>query len=469
MSLDTALPAPPVPTVEGVLARSHRALTIGLLALVSLSAFEALAVGAVMPVVARDLDGLPLYALAFATPVATALMGMVLAGSWADARGPAGPVRAGTALFAAGLLTGGLAPTMPVLLVGRAVQGVGSGLLGVALYVAVGRCYPDELRPKLLAAYSAAWVLPGLAGPGLAGLVAERLGWRWAFLAVAVLAPAAALPVLARLRSAPSPLRRRMRVLTPALAWAVLAGAAVCLLQVVGAVHGTTDTPFVVLLATVAVVLVVVSGRRLMPPGTFRLVRGLPAVVALRGAAGAAFASADVFVPLYLVRERGLPVTGAGLVTTLGKLNWFGGSWLKGRLAAPRRRPLLLRAGVAAIALGTLGTGTMLAAGAPTALIVAGWPVTAFGMGLALPVLALLAMDLATARQQGAAGSALQLADALFASVGITLAGAVFGALLAVAPAAAYLSAFALSGSVAVAAVALAPRVRPRFGGQGGR
>src|SRR5919199_4401582 len=112
MSLDTALPASPRPTVEGVLGRSHRALTVGLLALVSLIAFETLAVGAVMPVVARDLDGVPLYALAFATPVATALAGMVLAGSWADARGPAGPVRAGTALFAAGLLTrgGGAAP-----------------------------------------------------------------------------------------------------------------------------------------------------------------------------------------------------------------------------------------------------------------------------------------------------------------------------------------------------------------------
>ena len=88
----------------GILSRAHRSVTLGALALVSLTAFEALAVTTAMPVIVQALDGLALYALAFGAPLATGIVGMVLGGSWADARGPAAPLRAGTAVFTLGLL-----------------------------------------------------------------------------------------------------------------------------------------------------------------------------------------------------------------------------------------------------------------------------------------------------------------------------------------------------------------------------
>lgn len=82
-----ATPSPGTPA-ESVLSPRYRASTLGMVALISLIAFEALAVTTAMPTVARELDGLKLYALAFGSVLATSIIGMTLAGRWTDARGP---------------------------------------------------------------------------------------------------------------------------------------------------------------------------------------------------------------------------------------------------------------------------------------------------------------------------------------------------------------------------------------------
>lgn len=81
---------------------------------------------------------------------------------------------------------------MPMLAAARAVQGLGSGLFDVALYVVVGRVVPPALHPRIIAAFAAAWALPSVAGPPVAGLIVEAWGWRWVFLLAAALAVPAA-------------------------------------------------------------------------------------------------------------------------------------------------------------------------------------------------------------------------------------------------------------------------------------
>ncbi len=131
---------------EGVLGAAYRALSVGIVSVVLLIAFEATAVGTAMPVAARELDGVSLYAFAFSGYFTTSLFGMVLSGQWSDRRGPLGPLTTGIASFGAGLLLSGTAGSMWVFILGRAVQGLGGGLVIVALYVVVGRAYPERLR-----------------------------------------------------------------------------------------------------------------------------------------------------------------------------------------------------------------------------------------------------------------------------------------------------------------------------------
>ncbi|MEJ8292183.1 MFS transporter, partial [Delftia tsuruhatensis] len=99
-----------------ILSSPYRLTTIGIVSLVALIAFEALAVATAMPAVARALDGVPLYAVAFGVTLATSVVGMTVAGGWCDARGPAAPLWSGMACFVAGLLLAGFAPSMPVFL-----------------------------------------------------------------------------------------------------------------------------------------------------------------------------------------------------------------------------------------------------------------------------------------------------------------------------------------------------------------
>ncbi|MER5522920.1 MFS transporter, partial [Streptomyces sp. NPDC002763] len=178
---------PPAEQDGGVLSKAYRALSVGIVSVVVLIAFEATAVGTAMPVAARELDGLALYAFAFSGYFTTSLFGMVLAGQWSDRRGPLGALTTGIAAFAVGLVVAGTAQAMWIFILGRAVQGLGGGLVIVALYVVVGRAYPERLRPAIMASFAAGWVVPSIVGPLASGAVTEHLGWRWVFLGIPVL------------------------------------------------------------------------------------------------------------------------------------------------------------------------------------------------------------------------------------------------------------------------------------------
>jgi MFS family permease len=452
---DDSAPAP------AVLSRPYRAVSLGALALVALGAFEAVAVTTAMPAIVAALDGLAMYAVAFGAPLATGIVGMVLAGSWADARGPAAPVKAGTALFTAGLLVAGLAPAMSIVVAGRAVQGLGSGILGVAVYVVVGRCFPDELRPRVFAGFAAAWLVPALVGPAISGLVAEHLGWRWVFLAAAMLAPLAALPVLGHLRARAEsgpPTRAQGSIVNGRLPWAVGTGAAASLLHIAG--QGRSAV--VGALALIAALVLAVSAPRLMPPGTFRASRGLPSVVALRGLAAAAFLGAEVFLPLVLVRERGLSPSMAGLVLTSGALGWAAGSWLQGRQAQPTMRPVLLRTGTVSLAAGIGNAVLAIVLHWPTSVLVAGWAVAGLGMGVIVPVLSLLMLDLSAPGEEGANSSSLQISEALASTVALAGGGALFALFLDRSPTTPYLAGLAIAGAAALVAALTTSRAQTR-------
>src|SRR5262245_16202306 len=173
----------------------YRALTVGLVSIVTLVAFEALAVVTVMPEVESDLGGLAWYGWVTTAFFLGTMTGIVFAGGQADRHGLGRPYVVGLALFAVGLTIAGLAPSMPVLVLGRTVQGFGAGVVPSVGYVAIGRFYPVESRPRMFAVLSTAWVVPGLLGPALSERVAAWTSWRWIFLGLVpfVLAAGAAI------------------------------------------------------------------------------------------------------------------------------------------------------------------------------------------------------------------------------------------------------------------------------------
>ncbi|WSL27053.1 MFS transporter [Streptomyces sp. NBC_01280] len=417
-----------VRTGEGVLGRGYRALSIGIVSVVLLIAFEATAVGTAMPVAARELDGVSLYAFAFSAYFTTSLCGMVLSGQWADRRGPLAPLGAGIAAFAAGLLLAGTAASMWMFIAGRAVQGLGGGLVIVALYVVVSRAYPERLRPAIMAAFAASWVVPSVVGPLASGAVTEHLGWRWVFIGIPVLVVfplALALPQIRRRASGPAEGavpgavdRRRVR-----LALGISFGAG--FLQ-----YAAQDLAWVSLLpGAVGVALLVPAVLGLLPRGTYRAARGLPAVVLLRGVAAGSFIAAESFVPLMLVTQRGLSPMAAGLSLAVGGATWALGSYVQSRPGLEPYRERMMAGGMVLVAAAIVTAPSVLIQAVPVWIVAVAWGFGCLGMGLVISSTSVLLLQLSAPEEAGANSAALQISDGLSNVVLLAVGGAAFAAL----------------------------------------
>jgi MFS family permease len=432
-----------------------RALTVGILAVVSLLAFEAMAVATAMPVAVRDLDGLPFYAWGFSAFLIASLVGMVVAGEVSDRRGPVQPFIASLVLFVVGLVVAGLATSMAVFVAGRALQGLGAGLNIVSLYVVVGRLYPEAMRPRLFSVMSSAWVIPALVGPSVAGVVADELSWRWVFLAVPPLVLPAVALMLPRLHglgaaSGSGPVRRRT---LPALAVALGVGC----LQYAGQ---RMDLVSLALLP-VGAGLLLAGLPRLLPTGIFRVRRGLPTAVLMRGILAGSFFGAETFVPLMLVEERGLATALAGVTLTAGAVSWSVGSWIQGRPGLRTPRHVLVQRGTALVALGVAGVSLGLWSALPPGVAAVGWAIGGLGMGLAMSSTNVVVLSLSPEAEQGFNSSALQLSDALGSVILIGVGGALFAGMHrdGDSNAGAFLAIYLVMAAVAAVGAALAGRV----------
>ncbi|WP_245658816.1 MFS transporter [Microtetraspora malaysiensis] len=430
-----------VMTAPPVFSQRYRALGVGMVAIIMLIAFEYLAVATAMPVVAQRLDGMALYGLAFNASLVASVMATLVGGRWSDARGPLVPLWTGLAGFGGGLLLAGTAQNMEVFVAGRFLQGLGGGLFSVALYVLIDRVYPAEMHPKVFSLLSAAWVVPSLVGPAITGVVVQHVGWRWVFLGVPMIAAPAAVflwrgladyrrtrtaPAAAGLDlgddsgaatgDAPAAAATGTRKFAIKLVWGVVVATGATLMQ-----YGSGSGAVPLLITGLAVLAVALP--RLLPKGTLRVARGVPAVVALRGLAAGAFFAAEVFVPLVLTTGRGLSPTEAGLALTGGALFWSTGSWIQGR--KPRDRRLILRTGTSLIATAILLAGLMVFPSVPVLVGFLGWCVGGLGMGLTYPTLSVLILKLSPPAEKGANSASLSIGESVYSVVAVAVTGAI--------------------------------------------
>lgn len=448
--------SPDESTRQTLLSPENRPVSIGTTALISLFAVEYIAVGTAMPTVARALDGLGLYALAFGATIAASVIGMILGGWWSDRSGPRAVLITGATVFACGLLGAGLSTSMELFVAARGLQGLGSGMSIVAIYVVIAQGIPDHLRPRMFSLLAAAWVVPGLAGPVLTGFVVEHADWRWVFLGVVPLvlvSMAVLMPALGRTEaSADAPY---LGVAT--IVWAIVAAVSVGVLNLGGEQISSRDVliglPFAVALG--------VAAWRLLPPGTFTLGRGLPSVISARGAIGASFMAAEAYLPLMLQDLHGYSPAEAGAALAVGAVTWAGGSWLQGRLRGTVDRVHVMVVGCSVI---LLGTGLLVAAVGlswPGWTVLVVWGITQTGVGIAYPTTSLLTMRLSAPDVLGRNSSSLQVSEALASAVVLAAVGAVFTALYAGSMQSAFLAVAVASVIAGLAAVATSARSRP--------
>jgi MFS family permease len=417
-------PAVPARTAD-LFAPGLRGLTIGLVLTITLVAVESLAIGTVLPKVLLEFGDLPLYGWVYTAFFLGNLIGIVVTGGALDRQPLHRPFAIGIALFAIGLVVGGLAPSMLVLVLARFVQGLGGGALSPTAYVAIGRCMPEHLQSRMFALLSTAWVVPGVIGPSLAAVVGELAGWRWIFLGLLPLLAISgtmALHALHRVQGDVPPPGAASSAGRRRLARALLAALGAGLL-----VAGLGMEP----LALAAVVTLAGAGilvpafRSLTPPGTLRLARGVPAAVLLRGLMTFSFFIADAYIPLLLQGWRGTPATLTGIVFTATTLAWTLTTWVQARRIEQLGPAVFVALGFGAVALGAALTIPTVLASVPPEIAILTWAIPGLGMGLMYSAVTLAVLRGVPVAEQGSASSSLQLSDILGTTLGAGIGGAI--------------------------------------------
>jgi MFS family permease len=390
-------------------------LTTGLLILEALVAVEIMVVATVLPAVQRDLHGLQLYGWNYTALTLASFGAVPIAGRLTDRLGPRRVLGAAIVFYVVGLVLAATAPSMLVLVVSRFVQGIGGGGLYVVSLATVAKTYPERIRPRVMALLASMWILPGLLGPPVGAVLAETVGWRWAFLAP--------LPLIALAAALVMPSLRGVRVSgeesrAPVVASLVLMVGAGSLLA------GLTDlSVWSIPLVVVGTAVTIPALRRITPPGTLTARPGLPAASAAAFLASVAFDSVNGFVTLMLTEVRGLSIGVAGIVLTASTLAWATGSWwqsrVSGRLGARRVAALgamLIGAGAVVVASGLLDV--------PVVVPYVGQAMASLGMGIVFPTIPLAVMgEVEEGREAGELSSTI-LMDYLGIGIGAGLGGA---------------------------------------------
>jgi MFS family permease len=170
------------PRARSVFDRSLLAITVPILSTVSLAAFDAVAVIAALPEITADLGRVDAVSWIVTSFLLTSAVATLAAGPLVDTFGLRATFRVTVLVFLAASVACALATDMWLLVVFRAAQGVGGGLVVAVSLSAVALLYPTHLRSRGYAANSVVWGGMAVGGPAIAALLVATVGWRGVFL-----------------------------------------------------------------------------------------------------------------------------------------------------------------------------------------------------------------------------------------------------------------------------------------------
>ena len=397
---------------------------------VGLNAIEVYVGATLMPSVVAEIGGLDLFAWVTTVFIVASIAAAMFAAVRPFGLGPRQNYLIAISAFGFGSLICGLAPSMPVLLLGRAVQGFGAGLFGTLTYIMVRLVFPERLWARALALVSTMWAISTLLGPAIGGVFAEFDAWRWAFF---VLVPAAAVLGVGAVWIVPKRSSEAGMTTLPAVQIGLMVAAVLALSVASAAAANPAYSAALTLLAVACVVALAAielrARQRLFPTGTFVFGTALAALFALTMLMQMAIVS-DAFIPLFLQRLHGVGPLVAGYMVALLSLGWSAGSVLvsgwtgRGARLAVTLGPILVLAGAARLA---FNVGRLNAASDPAILVPIGISLALMGVGIGAASTHITQRTLRAAPdgEHDVTSAALSTVQTFATGMGVALAGLV--------------------------------------------
>ncbi len=134
-----------------------------------------------MPIITKELGGFELYAWSFASYMIMSTVVSPVAGRISDLYGRKKIFAVGIILFLLGSMLCGFSNSMLQLVIYRAVQGIGAGVMMPFPAIIAGDLFPVEKRGKIQAFFTAMWGLSAILAPMLGAMFVEYANWRWIF------------------------------------------------------------------------------------------------------------------------------------------------------------------------------------------------------------------------------------------------------------------------------------------------
>ncbi|OFW15085.1 MAG: hypothetical protein A3H29_08840, partial [Acidobacteria bacterium RIFCSPLOWO2_02_FULL_67_21] len=408
-------------TAPPISLRRRRAITAGLLLGMSLGALEATVVGTAMPTVIATLGGLAHYSWVFSAYLLTSTASVPIWGRLSDLYGRRRMYLAGITIFLVGSMMAGAATSMTLLILARAIQGLGTGAIIPLSMTIVGELYALQERARTQALFSGVWGLASVAGPLVGGYITDALSWRWVFY---LNLPFGLLCITVLMLSYP-PIRRVSAVRVDWTGAVLLFAGISALLLALAADLGASAWWFAAASAALLVAFVAVERRSADPLLPIDLLRNplIARTLVVVFLVGMALFGAIAFIPLFVQGVMGATATQAGQVLTPLFLGWVVMSIVSARMTVKVGYRSLAVTGSALMTLGFIGLSLVGADSSRSAVLQSGLLIGS-GMGLSMLSL-LLAVQHGVARAHlGLATSLNQFSRSIGAAVGIAAMGA---------------------------------------------
>ena len=337
----------------------------------------------------------------------------------------------GLAVFGVASVVCGVAPSMEILIAGRALQGMAGGLVAGLGYAVINAALPRALWTRAAALVSAMWGVATVVGPATGGLFAQFGLWRWAFVAMAVLATLMAILVPVALPPGPVDPSAPTPVLKVPVWSLLLLGAAALAVSVAQIPHHMIAIVGLLAAATVLVGLFAIVDWRMhaavLPPSVFG--PGPLKWIYLTMAVLMIAAMVTTYVPLFGQRLAHQTPVAAGFLGAALSVGWAVAEIVSASLENPRRIGRVIAAAPVVVASG-LALAAIIQRDDASTGIVALWAlavlVAGIGIGMAWPHLSVRAMDFVNdPAEGGAAAAAINTVQLISGAFGAGLAGVV--------------------------------------------
>ena len=399
-----------------------------------LSALDQTVVGTALPRIVTDLSGNQLYVWVVTIYLLTATVTGPIYGKLSDQFGRRPMLMIGVGLFLIGSLLCGLSQEMWQLIVFRGIQGMGAGAIFPIALAVIGDLFTPRERGKYQGLFGAVFALASILGPALGGFLTDTISWHWVFLVNLPLG-LVALAVLWRLLPA---IRHPESVRSiDYLGAAVFAAALVpFLLGLTNAQTGDWNDPQVGGLILLGLLLgglfVWVESRAVQPILPLEIFRNrtVAASIAATFLITFGFFGGVIFIPRWFQFVLGSSATESGYQMLPLMIGVMGSSVVSGQVVARTGRYKWMAVGAMSLAALGLFLMTNLRADTPVATVWIWMLVAGLGIGPSFSIFTIVVQNAVGRSMLGAVSSALTFFRQVGGSIGLALAGAIFGSSL---------------------------------------